>query len=264
MPSVGNVKRLFNALRIYLTNLKGTTEPVISKEKLDALSINYSMIPLQRETKWVRVYFSREAVNAYMKHLSVWELYAEQVLNDRPTPEVVRLLSDYVLAWHQEKAFDNETRIHAEKTSASLSTRCSFHLNRIKKTWEWFAQANDNSDKLVDYFDAKFKEPITSFPYIRAYNYFFRKKRIDVEKVRELMSNDIKSLDELINMLQILDGGWDKCGKSDAFDSYRMTQRCLLDCARTVADAIEYEIHFYEYILKFSQAIINFKLFPMD
>lgn len=264
MPSTGNVKRLFNALRLYLVNLRGTTEPVISKEKLESLSINYSTIPLSRETKWVRVYFSREIINAYMKHLSVWDLYAEQVLHDRPTSEVVKQLFDYVIAWQQEKVFNDDTRTFIENAANSLSTRCSFHCGRVEKTWAWFEQVNASSDKLTEYFDAKFKEPINSFPYIRAYNYFFRKKRIDIEQVRELMAKDINALDELINMLKILDGGWDKCGKGDAFDNFRATQQCLLRCVRIVADAIEYEIHFYEHILQFNQAIINFKLFPMD
>lgn len=264
MSFPSNVQRYFNSLKLYIANLKGTAEPyVTSRDTLTSVSISYSTIPLPRKTKWVRVYFSRKSINAYMKHITVWDLYEEQVLQDRPSSEALKLLMDYVIAWQQEKLFKSDTRTYAEKTVDNLHTRCSFHLSRIKQTWEWFSRENAAAP-LSDYFDTKFKEPITEFPYLRAYNYFFRKRRIDPERIRAFLDVDIRALDSLLDMVGILESGWDKCGKGDAFDDFRESQQCLLHCVQTLADALECEIHFYEYMLRFNQAIINFKLFPMD
>lgn len=263
--ATGSIKLLMKSLKDYMTNLK-TTAPtyVFSTDKIKSVSIDYTTIDLDRPTRWVRIFYSRKTTAAYMAHMANWDSYLESVVNYYNTNGIVRRLRDYVVAWSNNKAFIKENFDDLRSLAEGHRNRCSYQYGRMYKNWEYFQERNVETDDMVSYFDTRFKEPITAFPYVRAYNYLFRKRRVDINQVRQLIETNMNALDEMVNMVAILDSGWDKCGKDQSFEDYRFAQRELLDCVRITADAIELEMKLYELVLQFNNTVVNFKVFPMN
>lgn len=264
MPSVVH-KLLLETIHKRLINMKGTAsqQAIFSSEKIKNLSIDYSTIELPHTTKWVRVYFSRANIIAYSAHMRTWEDYSTNVLTPGGTSYIVNQLHQYVMAWNAGKEFDDDNITFTRNMCAGHRERCQKYYAQLQGNWEYFQKTNLETE-MKEYVDCKFSAPIDRFPYLRAYNYFFRKKRIDTKEVMRRLEFDIQQLDVLVNLVQLLSIGWDKCGKGPDFERYRYVQNDLLYDVRATADAIEAEIHLYELMLDFNAAIINFKLFPMN
>lgn len=253
--------QMVDALKQKIKNMAQNHRRYGSSSSIEGpLSIDYSIIKLPKECNAVQLYFANETMVAFRRIVE----YYGKVTNDKrgmPIGEMASLIEDYVKGWSSYKSI---TMANLDNVDWIIETRHNKLLGQhhyLDSLMDRFKQLNDNS-QLVDWRNLKLYHYTDEFPYRRAYAYFFKRERIDDGALNARIAGDTLLLDRMIEMLNVLYGGYDKTGKGDRFEYYRLLQKRLMDIIQNFADLVECDINLCEKFIQVTEIPINFKVIP--
>lgn len=234
---------------------------VFSKEQLDPahFSIDYSRVSLNRPSKYCYVYYCREAVSCFQSILDS----LDEFINSREMIDtLLENLDTLVSGWGAGK----EVTSFNITTARNVIDRCMKsirdQIDQYDHNCAEFEKYNNDPDGMIDRFTLNYFRPVNDIAYKSIYGRFYKKKRIPVKALVDLMEERIKALDHLIELMDQLARGSDVSGKGDVFEEYRQRQAQLCNIIQSTADLIEYELTSIEKLLEARKIIINVKIYP--
>ena len=225
----------------------------------DSFSIEYSRITLRKPSKFVYVYFAREAISCYQQLLRAPDTYKE---SKSYIDDILKQLDEYVTGWNSGKEITKENIGVLTRTINHTGNALSAISYEIDENVKEFEKYNQDTDGMVDRFTLAFYKPLPDIPYKSVYKHFFKKKRLPIKELTDIINERTKALDHLIELLELLYAGYDHAGKGDAFEAHRVRQRQLITLIQHTADLIEQELAIVEKIINLRNLIINVKVYP--
>lgn len=227
------------------------------------ISIAYSTLPLKIPCKTVDVYYSGECLYTYKQLLGLYgKVTTYKILNMETSCSDIEV---YVRGWSHNKIIsDTNISFLHDNTEGKLNYLKQFH-DEFDTLLSKFQELNVHDDtEMVDHFKLSLYRTTTEVPYRRIYNHFFKKGAIVSDSLIEAHINrDIDILDRLQTNLLLLYSGWDKVGKGDEYEVWRIRQSELIDIIQLFADVIEQDIMLYEKMGKLNELVICFKVYPV-
>ena len=235
---------------------------VFSHDSIDHLSIAYSTIRLPKECKEVTVWYSQDLINLYKEILALYGKCTQSRDKSTSSRYIMGELTTLVNGWNTQKEVDSESISHLSAAVERIYTRMQQFNATFDKKYKYFLRKNTDSENFMDHVSMKLYRYTTEFPYHRFQNYFFKKDGVDDKKIRDAINTDLEYLERILNLMQILYSGYDKVGKGEEYEMYRMRQRQLIYIIKDFVNALELEIQFYEKILQILGTVIVFKVYP--
>lgn len=225
----------------------------------DTFSIEFSRIPLRKPSKFVYVYFAREAIYAYQQLLNSADTYKE---SKSYIDSILKQLDELVTGWNHGKEITKEnvgilTRTINHTINALHALSDSIDENLVE-----FNRYNTDEEGMIDRFTLAFYKPLPDIPYKSVYKHFFKKKRLPIKELTETIDGRVKQLDHLIELMDLLYAGYEHAGKGEAFEEHRVRQKQLILFIQSTANLVELELNVVEKIIKLRDVIINVKVYP--
>lgn len=227
------------------------------------LSIEYTTIPMSKPCKYVMLYYSGDCVYAFKKLIWLFQRCADNQMLQMDN--VCSTLETYVNGWASGKEITSRN-IKALQNMVSarhdVIKRTIHEYDDLRKTFDSLNTHDDT--EMVDHFELSLYQTVSEFPYRRAYKHFFKKDKVNDKLIETHLQTDREILDRLIQLMTVLYMGWNKVGKGDAYEKYRLRQRDLILIVDQFADVVSLDIDLYERFATLNETVIAFKVYPYE
>lgn len=222
-------------------------------------SVEFSRIALNRSSKHLYVYYCREAVSCYNALLDM----IDQFVSERNTIDTILSNLDILInGWGSGKEITKENISSLKRSIENAIKSIRISLEQYQKTYEEFERYNTDQDGMIDRISMIYFRPIKDVGYRSIYDKLYKKRRVPVRTLVDLMDRRISNLDQLLNQMANLDHGDGVIGKDETYEIYRRRQNQLYSIVQNVADLIEIELSAVENFLKAATIITNVKIYP--
>lgn len=227
------------------------------------LSIEYTMIPLKKPCKFVDLYYSGDCVFAYKKMIQVYQRCIDNKMLQMKN--ILDQLDLYVNGWSAGKEITTQN-------IKTLMTMVQYRQDLVKKLIYAFDELHKEFDRLnthddtemVDHCELALYKMTDQFPYRRAYKHFFKKDSVSDKLVQAHIETDMAVLEQLLSLMSILYTGWNRVGKGEEYETWRIRQRELISIIDTFSSVVEQDIELYERFTQLNETIITFKVYPKE
>ena len=237
---------------------------VSTLNEIDAkyFSIDYTVIPLPKECRHVKLWYSRDAITAYKQILRIWREFNED--DQMKLKAFVDEFEVYVIGWDRGREVTEHNLMTLRTTVKERLARIADMDRRLTKAIDGFNRINRDSTELVDQCVIPLYHNTDNFNYHRAYAHFFRRVQIQEGRLQRILEEDLALVDRLLELAAVLYRGYDRVGRDEAFENYRRIQRELLVMTEQYDAVIESHMELLQSFAAVRQLVIYFKIYPYD
>ena len=227
------------------------------------LSIEYSTIPMSKPAKHVIIYYSGECVYAYKKLICLYQKCRD--LRMMQLDQVGSMISTYVNGWAAGKEITWQNIDTLKKMINVREEAIKKAIHDYDELRAQFDALNVHDDtEMVDSSELSLYQTVKEFPYRKAYKHFFKRDHVSDKLIEEHIKEDNEFLEEMIRLMSVLYMGWNKVGKGDAYEKYRLRQRDLIYIVDKFADVISLDLDLYERFASLNNTVVAFKVYPYE